>query len=366
MTVPNGNEASAASAFTKLCADKGLLKRPLGLKDEDVADGFTDEMTLLRFLQANKLDSSKALEQFQQALDFHTDNDAIRLYDLISVSEFEETRAVYPHWTGRCDRSGRPLLMFNVSAIDKEGLAHWRKTRDMPKAIIPGYPADADSTVSASTWTSTSPPQSPNMAQRAVAYFDYYSRFVLPLCSAAHGKPVTNCVYLIDAGPLYMRQAWDLREFARDVSWILAMCFPETIYRCYCCNVPSFLARFWTIFKSFIDPVTASKVQFLPRSDAYDTLKADIEHDDIPTCLGGGFQFETGMLPDLDDGIRRALEWSGTQVDLPPGPIKWVQTPAPAESGTGTRKAVATGTVEGVQRAVEVATLRAPVSSSDA
>jgi hypothetical protein len=123
--------------------------------------------------------------------------------------------------------------MFNVSAIDKEGLAHWRKTRDMPKAIIPGYPADADSTVSASTWTSASPPQSPNMAQRAVAYFDYYSRFVLPLCSAAHGKPVTNCVYLIDAGPLYMRQAWDLREFARDVSWILAMCFPETIYRCY-------------------------------------------------------------------------------------------------------------------------------------
>jgi hypothetical protein len=133
-----------------------------------------------------------------------------------------------------------------------------------------------------------------------------------------------------------------------------------------CCNVPSFLARFWTIFKSFIDPVTASKVQFLQRSDAYDTLKADIEHDDIPTCLGGGFQFETGMLPDLDDGIRRALEWSGTQVDLPPGPIKWVQTPAPAESGTGTRKAVATGTAEGVQRAVEVATLRAPVSSSEA
>ena len=98
----------------------------------------------------------------------------------------------------------------------------------------------------------------------------------------------------------------------------------------------------------------------------YDTLKADIEHDDIPTCLGGGFQFQTGMLPDLDDGIRRALEWSGTQVDLPPGPIKWIQTPALAESGIGTRKAVATGTADMVQRAVEVATLRAPVSSSDA
>ncbi|KAL4735925.1 CRAL-TRIO domain-containing protein [Aspergillus similis] len=366
MTVPNGKAASAASEFIKLCADEGLLKRPQGLKDEDVADGFTDEVTLLRFLQANKLDPSMALEQFKQALDFRTDNDAIRLYDLISVSEFEETRAVYPHWTGRCDRSGRPLLMFDISAIDKEGLALWRKTREMSKATISSHPADAGSTDPATASASASPSQSPNMAQRALAYFDYYPRFVLPLCSAAHSKPVTNCIYLVDAGSLYMRQAWDLREFARDVSWILATCFPETIHRCYCCNVPGFVARFWTIIKPFIDPVTASKVQFLSRSDTYGTLKADIEHDDIPTCLGGGFQFETGMLPDLDGGIRRALEWSGTQVDLPPGPIKWVQTPAPAESGTGTRKAVATGTDEEGQRAVEVATLRAPVLSSDA
>ncbi|KAL4983197.1 CRAL-TRIO domain-containing protein [Aspergillus falconensis] len=360
MTVPNGEEASAASTFTKLCADKGLLKRPQGLKDEDVADGFTDEGTLLRFLQANKMDPSKALEQLTQAIDFRTENDAIRLYDLINVSHFEEARAVYPQWTGRCDRSGRPILMFEVSAIDKAGLAHWRKTRDMPKATIPGSPADADSEATAST--------TPNMAQRALVYFDYYPRFVLPLCSAAYGKPVTSCVYIVDAGSLYMRQAWDLREFARDISWILATCFPETIYRIYCCNVPSFLARFWTIIKPFIDPVTASKIQFLPRSDAYDALKDDIEHDDIPTCVGGGFQFERGMLPDLDDGIRRTLEWSGAQVDLPLGPLKWIQTPAPAGGGTGVRKAVATGTTgtEGEQRAVEVAALPAPASSADA
>ncbi|KAL4994893.1 CRAL-TRIO domain-containing protein [Aspergillus recurvatus] len=358
MTVTNGEEASAASAFTRLCTDEGLLKRPQGLKDEDVADGFTDEGTLLRFLQANKMDPSKALEQFKQAADFRTDNDAVRLYDLISVSDFEEARAAYPHWTGRCDRSGRPLLMLDISVIGKEGLARWRETRDMPKATI--SKPDSEATASAS----------PNMAQRALAYFDYYPRFVLPLCSAAQGKPVTNCIYIVDAGSLYMRQAWDLREFARDISWILATCFPETIYRCYCCNVPSFLARFWTIIKPFIDPVTASKIQFLPRNDAYNALKEHIEPDDIPTCVGGGFQFETGMLPDLDDGIRRALQWSGAQVDLPPGPIKWVHipTPAPAGSGTGGRRAVATGTTgtEGEQRAVEVATLRAPASSGDA
>ncbi|KAL6230731.1 hypothetical protein BDW75DRAFT_248432 [Aspergillus navahoensis] len=359
MTAPNGEEASAIATFTKLCADEGLLKRPQGLKDEDAPDGFTDDRTLLRFLEANKKDPSKALEQFKQAINYRTEKDAVRLYDLISVSDFEDTRALYPHWTGRCDRSGRPLLMFDVSAISNEGLAHWRMTRNLPKATISGSPAGADSEATASA--------SPNMAQRALAYFDYYPRFVLPLCSAAYGKPVTSCVYIVDAASLYMRQAWDLREFARDISWILATCYPETIYRCYCCNVPSFLARFWMIIKPFIDPVTASKIEFVPRNDAYDALKEHIEHDDIPICVGGGFHYEIGMLPDLDDGIRRALEWSGAQVDLPPGPIKWVQTPAPAGSGTGGRKAVATGTTgtEGGRRAVEVAALRAPASSGD-
>lgn len=40
------------------------------------------------------MDSSMALEQFQQATKFHTENDAVRLYDLISVSDFEDTRVL--------------------------------------------------------------------------------------------------------------------------------------------------------------------------------------------------------------------------------------------------------------------------------
>ncbi|RDW83562.1 SEC14 family lipid-binding protein [Aspergillus mulundensis] len=341
MTVPNGDEASGASTFSKLCADAGLLKRPEGLKDGDAVDGFTDEATLLRFLQANDMDSTKALEQLKQATDFRAKNDAFRIYDRISVPDYEDTRALYPHWTGRCDREGRPILMMDVSALGKEGMGEWRKTKQIPQATLSGPDAD--------------PEISPNMPQRALAHFDYFTRFVLPLCSAVQGKPVTSCAYVVDAGPLYMKQAWELREFANDISWILATCFPETIYRIYCCNVPGFLARCWAFLKSFVNPVTASKIQFLTKDNAYDTLRETIEHDNIPTSIGGGFQFETGMLPDLDDQIRRALEWSGSHVDLPPGPIKWIQTAG------GDRKAIATGT-DAEQRAVEVATLRAPSS----
>ncbi|KAL4899450.1 hypothetical protein BDW74DRAFT_171498 [Aspergillus multicolor] len=341
MTVPNGDEASVASTFSNMCADAGLLQRPEGLKDGDAVDGFTDEATLLRFLQANDMIPGKALEQFKQSTNFRNENDSFRLFDQISVSDFENTRALYPHWTGRCDREGRPILMLDISAMGREGVAEWRRTKHVPQAKLSGPDAD--------------PEIFPNMAQRALTHFDYFTRYVLPLCSAVKGKPVTNCAYVVDAGPLYLRQAWDLREFAQDVSEILQTCFPETIYRVYCCNVPGFLARCWGCLKPFVNPVTASKIEFLTRANAYDTLVEYIEHDNIPTSIGGGFHFETGMLPDLDDELRRALEWSGSHVDLPPGPIKWIQTAG------GDRKAIATGT-DGEQREVEVATLRAASS----
>ncbi|KAL4787179.1 CRAL-TRIO domain-containing protein [Aspergillus varians] len=332
----NAEGASAFSTFSRQCAEKGLLQRRNGLTDEDSPDGITDERTLLRFLQANQLDPSKALEQFQQATKFHTENDALRLYDLMSVSDFEDTRLLYPHWTGRCDRYGRPILMLDVSALGKEALMHWRETRNMPLKTGSGFPS--------------------TMVQRALVYFDHFTRFVLPLCSAVHGASVTNCVYVVDASSLSMRQAWDVREFAQEISWILATCYPETIYRVYACNISGYCSRLWAILKPFVDPVTAAKIRFLQSSESYSFLKEEIDHANIPSTIGGGHQFDTGMRPDLDEEICQALGWTAPQTDLPPGPLKWTQTEE------GKKKAVATGTVEGEPRREEIATLRNPSS----
>lgn len=35
------------TAFAQLCAEKGLLKRPAGLEDQDLCDGLSDLPTLL-------------------------------------------------------------------------------------------------------------------------------------------------------------------------------------------------------------------------------------------------------------------------------------------------------------------------------
>lgn len=107
----------------------------------------------------------------------------------------------------------------------------------------------------------------------------------------------------------------------------------------------------WSFLKKFVDPVTAKKIEVLKSTDVYGTLNQYIHHDNIPTQFGGGFQFSNGMLPNLCPAIHQALHWSNPSSRvLPPGPIKW------KENGHG-RIVIATGTIDGVQRTTEFASL---------
>lgn len=241
--------------------------------------------------------------------------------------------------------------MLETVHLDQKAITHWHQTRQL-----------------------SGQSSSPDMEQRALAYFDYLTRFVFPLCSALQDRPlpsepVTKAIYLIDGSSICLRQAWNLRDFSQDVSWILATCYPETIDRIFVservigpwafgltcvqlCNPPSYFPKMWSMLKKFTDPVTAEKIVMLDPADVYGTLNKYIHHDNIPVQFGGAFEFTHGMLPDLCPVTRQTLRWSppfnGT---FPPGPIKWT------EHARGQIKAVAIGTVDGVERGFDVATL---------
>jgi hypothetical protein len=105
--------------------------------------------------------------------------------------------------------------MIETAHLDQKAIAHWRQTRELS-----GHS------------------NSPDMAQRALVHFDYLTRFVFPLCSALRDRPqpsqpVTKAVYLVDGSSICLRQAWNLRDFAQDISWMLATCYPETIDRIF-------------------------------------------------------------------------------------------------------------------------------------
>ncbi|KAL3451381.1 putative phosphatidylinositol/phosphatidylcholine transfer protein [Aspergillus insuetus] len=347
-------EAAATATFRNLCAENGLLKCT-GWEDGDIQDGFTDQNTLLRFLQANDMDHSLALDQLRQATNFHTKNQALGLYDLIDVEDYEDTRRLYPTWTGRRDKHGQPLLMIDIAALSKEPMAHWRATRTVP--VPPSSGQQQQDGVKATSRHTT------NMAQRALIFFDGLTRFILPLCSAVRDAQtacqsreenggVLKCVAIIDAATVSLKQGWDVKDYAREISWILATCFPEVLDRIYICNAPSIFSTIWKVLKGFVEPKTAEKIVVLTSYETYLALNEDIEHSSIPASCGGGFAYETGSLPDLNEEICRALQWSVPQKHFPPGPIKWVNS----DDGHQWR-AIATGTIDGVARADEVAVL---------
>jgi hypothetical protein len=136
--------------------------------------------------------------------------------------------------------------MIDIAALSKEPMAHWRATRTAA-APAPSGQQQQDGVQVTSRHTT-------NMAQRALIFFDGLTRFILPLCSAVRDAQtssscqsreengnggVLKCVAIIDAATVSLKQGWDVRDYARKISWILATCFPEVLDRIYV-RIPRF------------------------------------------------------------------------------------------------------------------------------
>ncbi|KAJ5519707.1 hypothetical protein N7463_000160 [Penicillium fimorum] len=328
-------------AFTKSTQEKGLLTWPDSLESRDLCDGLSDPPTLLRFLVARQFDPDGALKQFQEACEFREKNHILRLYDLIDIANFEQARQIYPHWTGRRDKKGLPICMLDVGRLDKDALARWETTRKRSRWIY--------------SQSGKVEPPNPDMLQLASVFYDSLIRFILPLCSMMTDRPnplvpVTNAIYVVDASNLGLKQAWDLRFFAQEISWLLSTCYPEIIRRIFVCNAPSYYKTVWKYLKGWVDPHTAEKIDVLLAAEVLPTLRRYIDDVNIPTKFGGEFQYTHGMLPDLDDNIQQFLN-SDSSISLPPGPLKWIQ------DSDGRRTALAVGSKAGSERSDNIATV---------
>lgn len=159
-----------------------------------------------RFLRADKLDVDKAFARYQAACSTRNKLDLIKAYDAIDVPDFEKARILYPHWTGRRDKRGKPICFFDIARLDAN--------------VLNEYSAAKSSTTGASS-----------AMIRSLAFHDCLTRFVLPLCSEASKspEPVTSCLYLVDISSFGIKQAWNVRSYAADISKVLANDYPEMI-----------------------------------------------------------------------------------------------------------------------------------------
>ncbi len=121
-------------------------------------------------------------------------------------------RLQYPQWTGRTDKRGIPVYVYEIGKLD-------------PKKISAYASA-----------TSKSKIKSPKL--RLFALYENLTRFVMPLCSSVPGRsnpetPVDQSNNIIDISKVGLKQFWNLRGHMQEASTLATAHYPEILDRIF-------------------------------------------------------------------------------------------------------------------------------------
>ncbi|EOD47899.1 putative cellular retinaldehyde-binding triple function protein [Neofusicoccum parvum UCRNP2] len=339
------NQQAALDKFKDLCKDAGYY-RPPGVDGKKIASH--DDETMLRYLRARKFSPPDALKQFKDTEDWRKENSLDELYDTIDVKEYEETRRLYPQWTGRRDKRGIPVYIFEVAHLNSKNMAAYDSSHKTSQAV-----ATPNSKV-------------PTKMLRLFALYENLTRFVMPLCSAISERghpetPISQSNNIVDISKVGLKQFWNLKGHMQDASTLATAHYPETLDRIFIIGAPSFFPTVWSWVKRWFDPITVSKIFILTDKTMKETLEQYIDIENIPKKYGGKLDIEFGDMPILEPQIAERLSFQNGSMQkgantIPTGPIKWEETP------DGVVQAVAVGTEAGQPRRQVVATLSATKS----
>ncbi|KAL3420018.1 CRAL/TRIO domain-containing protein [Phlyctema vagabunda] len=348
-------EEAAFKNFKVLCAEKGYYTPA----NDDRIESH-DDATLLRFLRARRFIVLDAFKQFQETEDWRKANELDKLYETIDLAHYEETRRLYPQWTGRRDRRGIPVYVFEVKHLNSKTMSAYEK-----------------SAVKTKTQAKNDGKTSPKL-MRLFALYENLTRFVMPLCTAMGDRewaktPITQSNNIVDISGVGLKQFWNLRTHMQDASTLATAHYPETLDRIFIIGAPSFFPTVWGWVKKWFDPITTSKIFILSASDTKKTLESFIDPANIPKKYGGQLEFEFGDMPVLDAAaFGENIKWNGDLKDFPHGPMYWINKKGEKVEGMEveeeeTIQAIAAGTTEsGTQRSQEVCTLRRNVLTKTA
>lgn len=147
----------------------------------------------------------------------------------------------YPQWTGRRDRRGIPVYVFEVSHLNSKSVAAYESSTSN-KGI------DIKSKV-------------PPKMLRLFALYENLVNFALPLCSTLPDRPypetpVSQSNNIVDISNVGLRQFWSLKSHMQDASQLATAHYPETLDRIFIIGAPSFFPTVWGWIKRWFDPIT--------------------------------------------------------------------------------------------------------------
>ena len=126
----------------------------------------------------------------------------------------------YPQWTGRRDRRGIPVYVFEVKHLNAKTMSAYEKSAKETKTK-----AETDG-------------QTPGKLLRLFALYENLTRFVMPLCSALNDReyprtPITQSNNIVDISGVGLKQFWNLRSHMQDASTLATAHYPETLDRIF-------------------------------------------------------------------------------------------------------------------------------------
>ncbi|KAF2170392.1 hypothetical protein M409DRAFT_19215 [Zasmidium cellare ATCC 36951] len=331
----SASQIKALEDFKAICEEEGCYKP--GNKSEQPSH---DDETLLRFSRARRFVPGDALAQFQATEDWRKEQDIENWYNTIDIDEYEATRVLYTHWTGRRDKMGIPLYVFNIGGLDSKKLS---ETETFTKSEAHGG-------------------LSPKL-RRLFATYEHLTNFVFPLCSSVPSRkhpetPISQTCNIVDISGVSIRQFWSLKKHLQDAGALATAHYPETLGKTFIVGAPSFFPTVWNWIKQWFDPITVSTIFILSEAQVKPTLEKFVDSSEIPKRYGGTLDWEFGDLPLIDSELLGLMNMEDGIPTILPGPIRW------RKSADGTRvEAHALGSSSGQQRDEVIAHMPSEVFS---
>ncbi|KAI2640708.1 CRAL/TRIO domain-containing protein [Hypomontagnella submonticulosa] len=325
------HEEQALVDFKTLLEEKGLYKPGHPPSHDDP--------TLLRFLRARKFVPEDAYAQFSETEKFRSANEIEVLYDTIDIDSFEASRKLYPRFTGRRDKRGIPIYVFQIKHLDSHKVAEYEKSTETTYSR-----AKTDG-------------KTPAKLLRLFALYENLTRFVQPLSSECVDRPypetpITLSTNIVDISHVTLRMFWNLKAHMQAASQLATAHYPETLDRIFIIGAPMFFSTVWGWIKRWFDPVTVSKIFILSDHDVLPVLTSFMDIKDIPKQYGGELEWNFFDEPAWDDETKRICQWENGYTTFPVGPLYW----QPIDDGKRL-ECIAVGTKGGKDRRERVCTI---------
>ncbi|KAJ5689197.1 hypothetical protein N7462_003589 [Penicillium macrosclerotiorum] len=280
--------------FKALCAEREYytpaVEQAEGVEAKPASH---DDATMLRFLRARKFDVEGAWGQFKDTEEWRRENAIESLYENIGVDSYEAARRMYPQWTGRRDRRGIPVYVFEIRHLNSKEMAAYNSTM---------------STGTPDTHKSSSVPA---RLLNLFALYENLLNFVMPLCSSLSRPnpetPIVTSTNIVDVSGVGLKQFWNLKSHMQDASVLATAHYPETLDRIFIIGAPGFFPTVWGWIKRWFDPVTTSKIFILSAAEVKPTLTSFMDPSSFPKQYGGELEWQWGDMPNLDESARALL-----------------------------------------------------------